>query len=69
VVGAETHAGIGPSVEEEAGVDGATGTLALTNGPELLEGLDAVDRRLVDTSALAKLVGGSSVGDSSFLSG
>ena len=69
VVGAEWHAGLGPGVEVSSGIDGTANTLALTNGPVLLEGLGAVDGRCVSTGGLEDVVGGSISGHCAFLGG
>lgn len=61
--GAEGHAGVLPGVEEVGHGDGSAGALVVADGPELLEGLGAVDGGGVGAGALVQLVGGAVGGD------
>jgi hypothetical protein len=56
VVRAEDEAGALPRREVIAGGDGARGAVLLADGPELLEGLGALDRRLVGACGLEEVV-------------
>ena len=58
VVGPELQAGIGPGTEMGAYIDGSAGAFALTDGPELLEGLGTINGGLVDTGALGDVIDG-----------
>jgi hypothetical protein len=58
---------LGPRIKVSLDVDRATNTLLLPDGPELLEGRGAVDRRLVDTGGLEDVVGAAVGGDGSLL--
>lgn len=63
VVGAEVHAGFLPGVEEGLSVDAAGAAFVLTNGPELLEGLGAIDGGGIRACCLVQLVDRSIHGD------
>ena len=54
---AHRHAERLPSVEVRCGVDGAARAVRLADGPVLVEGRGALDRRLVDTRRLVDVVG------------
>jgi hypothetical protein len=45
VVGAKGHVSSSPSVEEETSVDGSAGAVVVSDGPVLLESLDAVNAK------------------------
>lgn len=53
----EGHAGVLPGLEDDPHVDSAALALLLADGPVLLEGLGAVDGRLLVPGALVELVG------------
>jgi hypothetical protein len=68
-VRAELEAGLGPGVEVGADVDGARGAVVLADGPELVEGAGALDRRLVDAAGLGDGVGAAVLRDGAELGG
>lgn len=57
IVGSEAHAGLLPSVKEDASVDGAAGALLGADGPVLLEGSCSLNGGLLHTCALVEHVG------------
>lgn len=63
----QVHAQASPGVEVIRGGDRATGPLVLANGPVLVEGGRALDRRLVDLLVLVDVVGGSVTVDGAFV--
>ena len=50
------QARLSPSVEMSLNIDGAADPMVLTNGPELIKGRVANDRRLVDARGLVDVV-------------
>lgn len=63
----EAHTRVCPGAEMGANIDGASGTLVATNGPELLEGASSVDRRLVGAGGDGKIVDGAVDGDATLV--
>lgn len=62
----KTHAKRGPLLEVRAHVDAARGPLVLADGPVLLEGTRALDRRLVGALVLVEVVIGPILGEAAF---
>lgn len=62
-MGTQVHPQTSPGLEVIRGGDCAAGSLVLADGPILVEGGRADDRRLVDLLVLIDVVGGSIAGD------
>lgn len=60
---AQLQTSLGPRIEVVAHSDGTTGALLLADRPVLVEGLGAVDGRLVVAGSLVDVVGGAVGGD------
>ncbi|KAI6749554.1 hypothetical protein HG530_014968 [Fusarium avenaceum] len=69
VVVSEVKTNVLPGLEVSTGADGTAGALAATDGPELLEGLVALDGRSVGTGADVDVVDGTIDGDLTLLAG